>query len=68
MNQNTRIKVIGVGGSGTNTVSRMAKCLIQGVDLIAINTDIQSLRFCKVKKKLLRFLFHLRQSQRSHML
>ncbi len=53
MNINTNIKVVGVGGSGTNTVSRMAKCLIQGVDLIAINTDAQSLHFCKAKKKVL---------------
>jgi len=53
MKINTDIKVVGVGGSGTNTVSRMAKCLIRGVDLIAVNTDAQSLRFCKVKKKVL---------------
>ena len=53
MNINTNIKVVGVGGSGTNTVSRMAKCLIRGVDLIAVNTDAQSLRFCKAQKKVL---------------
>ncbi len=53
MKINTKIKVVGVGGSGTNTVSRMAKCLIRGVDLIAVNTDAQSLRFCKAQKKVL---------------
>lgn len=40
---NTKIKVIGVGGSGSNAVSRMAKCKIKGVELIAINTDVQDL-------------------------
>jgi len=39
-----KIKVIGVGGSGGNAVSRMAKCKIQGVDLIAANCDFQDLR------------------------
>ena len=50
---NPQIKVIGVGGSGSNTVSRMAKFNIQGVELIAANTDAQALHFCKVSKKIL---------------
>jgi len=37
----TKIKVVGVGGSGSNAVSRMKKCKIKGVELIAINTDVQ---------------------------
>ncbi len=49
----TNIKVVGVGGSGSNTISRMAKCCIQGIDLIAINTDAQALHFCKAGKKIL---------------
>lgn len=40
---NTKIKVVGVGGSGSNAVSRMKKCKIKGVELIVINTDIQDL-------------------------
>jgi len=36
---NTKIKVIGVGGSGCNAVSRMKKCKIKGVEMIAVNTD-----------------------------
>ncbi|MEK7562424.1 MAG: cell division protein FtsZ [Patescibacteria group bacterium] len=48
-----QIKVIGVGGSGSNTVSRMAKFDIQGVELIAVNTDAQALHFCKAKLKIL---------------
>ncbi len=47
------IKVIGVGGSGSNTVSRMAKFDIQGVELIAVNTDAQALRSCKANLKIL---------------
>ncbi|MBU3934819.1 cell division protein FtsZ [Patescibacteria group bacterium] len=53
MQPNPKIKVIGVGGSGSNTVSRMIKDGIQGIDLIAVNTDAQALRFCKAEKKVL---------------
>jgi len=49
---NTKIKVIGVGGSGSNAVSRMAKCKIKGVELIAINTDVQDLAKAKADLKL----------------
>lgn len=38
-----KIKVIGVGGGGTNAVSTMIREKIEGVDFIAINTDLQSL-------------------------
>jgi cell division protein FtsZ len=48
----TKIKVIGVGGSGSNAVSRMAACKIQGVDLIAVNTDLQDLKKAKADLKL----------------
>jgi cell division protein FtsZ len=37
------IKVIGVGGGGSNAVSRMAAEKIPGVQLIAVNTDAQAL-------------------------
>ena len=37
----TKIKVVGVGGSGSNAVSRMMKCRIRGVELIVINADDQ---------------------------
>jgi len=43
MGNNTKIKVIGVGGSGSNAVSRMKKCKIKGVELIIVNTDAQDL-------------------------
>ncbi len=48
-----RIKVLGVGGSGSNTVSRIVKFGVQGIELIAINTDAQALHFCKAPKKVL---------------
>ncbi len=48
----TKIKVIGVGGSGSNAVSRMKKCKIKGVELIAINTDAQDLKKTKADLKL----------------
>ncbi len=47
-----KIKVIGVGGSGGNAVSRMAKCKIQGVDLIAANCDFQDLKKTKANHKI----------------
>ena len=51
MSQNIKIKVVGVGGSGSNAVSRMKKCKIQGVELIAINTDAQDLQKTKADLK-----------------
>jgi len=38
-----RIKVLGVGGSGTNAIHRMSELGINGVEFIAINTDAQAL-------------------------
>lgn len=46
-----RIKVIGVGGSGTNAVSHMVRSGVKGVDFIAINTDAQHLHHSVAKKK-----------------
>jgi len=42
-----RIKVIGVGGGGSNAVDRMMAEGIQGVEFIAVNTDAQSLMLSK---------------------
>lgn len=47
-----KIKVIGVGGSGSHAVSRMMKCGIQGVDMVALNTDIQDLKNIRAHQKL----------------
>ncbi|MGX6448579.1 cell division protein FtsZ, partial [Patulibacter sp. S7RM1-6] len=38
------IRVIGVGGGGTNAVNRMIEAGITGVEFLAINTDAQSLQ------------------------
>ncbi|MEI6668413.1 MAG: cell division protein FtsZ [Acidobacteriota bacterium] len=39
-----RIKVIGVGGGGSNAVNRMMREGFQGVEFIVANTDMQALR------------------------
>ncbi|MFZ2070869.1 MAG: cell division protein FtsZ [Halobacteriota archaeon] len=49
----TIIKVIGCGGSGTNTIQRMTEEGIFGAELFALNTDAQHLLFSKVERKLL---------------
>jgi len=47
----TKIKVVGVGGSGGNAISRMKKCKIEGVELIAVNADDQDLKKIKADVK-----------------
>ncbi len=49
----TVIKVIGVGGSGCNTITRLYEEGIEGAELIAINTDVQHLYYTKAHKRLL---------------
>lgn len=46
-----RIKVMGIGGSGTNAVNRMTELGIRGVEFIAINTDAQALHNNSADKK-----------------
>ena len=38
-----RIKVVGVGGGGSNAVSRMVQAGISGVEFMVANTDAQAL-------------------------
>lgn len=38
------LKVIGVGGGGSNAVNRMITAGVQGMEFITINTDVQALR------------------------
>ncbi len=47
-----RIKVIGVGGSGTNAINHMARSKVRGVEFIAINTDAQDLHHSLAPKKI----------------
>jgi len=46
-----RIKVLGIGGSGTNAVNRMIQLGIKGVEFIAVNTDAQALHNNQADRK-----------------
>ena len=45
------IKVIGVGGAGSNVVNRMVESGVKGVDFIAVNTDKQALAVSSANQK-----------------
>ena len=45
------IKVIGIGGSGNNAIEEMANHRINGLRLIAINTDLQALSLSQASQK-----------------
>lgn len=47
-----RIRVIGVGGSGTNAVNYMVNSKVKGVDFVVVNTDAQNLHHSPVKSKI----------------
>lgn len=47
-----KIKVIGVGGGGSNAVNRMIETGVKGVDFIAVNTDAQALHLSKADTRL----------------
>src|SRR5437867_416777 len=47
-----RIKVIGVGGGGSNAVNRMVKAGLEGVEFMVANTDRQALRTSSAPIKL----------------
>ena len=38
------LRVVGVGGAGVNAVNRMVEAQVEGVEFLAINTDLQSLQ------------------------
>src|SRR5712692_7628030 len=48
----TRIKVIGVGGGGSNAVARMMNEGLTGVEFHILNTDVQALNASPVPNKL----------------
>ena len=50
--QGPRIRVVGIGGCGGNAVNSIAKRGIHGVDLIAVNTDMQDLDRSVVPNKI----------------
>jgi cell division protein FtsZ len=47
-----KLKVVGVGGGGCNALNNMVEGNVQGVEFIAINTDVKSLSMCKSPTKL----------------
>jgi cell division protein FtsZ len=46
------IRVVGVGGAGTNAINRMLEAGLDGVEFIAVNTDAQALAMCEADHKL----------------
>src|SRR5215210_4657171 len=46
------IKVVGIGGGGTNAVNRMVDAGLKGVEFVAVNTDAQALQMCDADQKL----------------
>ncbi|MDA8233992.1 MAG: cell division protein FtsZ [Clostridia bacterium] len=52
LDQFANIKVIGVGGGGSNAVNRMVAAGLKGVEFIAVNTDAQALFLSQASQKL----------------
>ena len=48
----TEVKIIGVGGGGTNAVNRMVETGVRGVEFIAVNTDNQALQLSAAMRRL----------------
>ncbi len=48
-----KIVVIGAGGAGCNTMSRLSEVGIQGAEILAVNTDAQDLLYTHADKKVL---------------
>ena len=51
--QKAKIKVIGCGGGGNNTIDRITEVGVAGAETIAINTDAQDLLYTTADKKML---------------
>jgi len=47
-----KIKVVGIGGGGTNAVNRMIECGVTGVGFLAMNTDAQVLSMSAAEEQL----------------
>jgi cell division protein FtsZ len=48
----TEVRIIGVGGGGSNAVNRMVETGVQGVEFIAVNTDSQALQMSTAMHKI----------------
>jgi len=51
--QRARIKVVGAGGGGNNTINRITEVGIKGAETIAVNTDAQDLLYTTADRKIL---------------
>ncbi len=51
--QKAKIKVVGCGGGGNNTINRMTEVGITGAEMVALNTDAQDLLYTSADKKIL---------------
>ncbi len=47
-----KLKVVGIGGGGCNAINNMVEAGLQGVEFVAVNTDIQSLNANKASVKI----------------
>jgi len=52
LDQFAKIKVIGVGGGGSNAINRMISAGLKGVEFIAVNTDAQALLHSMAPKRM----------------
>jgi cell division protein FtsZ len=52
MDGGARIKVVGVGGGGGNAINTMVAARLEGVEFIAVNTDIQALQLNRAEVKI----------------
>ncbi|HEX9722529.1 MAG TPA: cell division protein FtsZ [Candidatus Paceibacterota bacterium] len=52
MDKGTMIKVVGIGGGGGNAIDRMAQMNMKGIELIAVNTDVQDLKKIRATRKI----------------
>ncbi|MFQ5603422.1 MAG: cell division protein FtsZ [bacterium] len=51
MTSTAKMKVVGVGGAGNNAINRMIEANLNGVEFIAVNTDLQALNLCKATSR-----------------
>jgi cell division protein FtsZ len=51
-NSGAVIKVVGIGGGGTNAINRMIECGVSGVRFMAMNTDLQVLDMSSAEERL----------------
>ena len=56
-----KIVVMGVGGGGCNAINNMMDKKIEGVEFVAVNTDVQSLVNSKAQKTIQLVLVHIQK-------